>query len=317
VTGLVSVAVHLYSLRTILFAGPKFPEFRTALSLVKDGVPFVSLAIFTTLYGQSDPFILHLLTNEQTVGWYSVALKLVGTTMFVPVAINSALTPTLSRLYSRDAVQFRNLARRMLSLSATCAVPVALILLFGARPILEFLYSSQFDGSVLVLQIGGGASFLYYMTVIFGTVIVASDRQKHLLGIFAKSLLIGVPSCFILTHLGHRFYGNGAAGAILSDTLMETYIFTALASILKDIFPLREIMRLIGRLTLAAIPMILLLLWISVTNLPVTALGGLAVLIGGLVLYVLGGLLLHCIDVTDYLNLLRTIVRQRSSTTTS
>ena len=53
----------------------------------------------------------------------------VGTTLFLPTALTTALLPTLSRLYREDAGEFRLLARRMLGLIMLCGVPIALVLL--------------------------------------------------------------------------------------------------------------------------------------------------------------------------------------------
>jgi O-antigen/teichoic acid export membrane protein len=273
----------------------------------------VGLTVFQTLYGQIDPIVLGMLANETTVGWYAVAFRLIGTTLFIPIAINSALLPTLSRLYASNKAQFTLLAQQMLTLVMLCGVPVATLLIIAPHRILDLLhYPAEFAGSIPILRIGGATSLLYYMTVVFGAIVIASDRQAHMLSVFAKSCLIGIPACLIFTFIGHRFYQNGAIGAILSDTLLEIYLVISFIVVLKDCIAVLETLTIFVKLVLAAVPMALLLLWATSPSAPGIYGGGLWAMIPGLVLYVAGCLFLRCINGREYIALLRDVLSRRT-----
>ncbi|MBC8104252.1 MAG: oligosaccharide flippase family protein [Cytophagales bacterium] len=313
VTATVSCAVNLFSLRAILPTLLRRPALSSSYRLVAMGVPFIGLSLFTTLYGQSDALILSLVSNSQTVGWYAIALRLVGTTMFLPVAINAALIPTLSRLYVSDKEQFVSTATRILVLIAVCGVPVASILLFSAPAIIQLLhYPAEFNGSIPVLRVGGAAALAYYFTIFMGAVITASDRQAQMLPIFAKSCLIGIPGCFLFSYLCDRYLQNGAFGAILSHVLMEIYVFTFLFRILSDVFSFRFLLRLMGRLLIAVTPMGALLLWLTSSRSPITPIVGLWAIVPGVLLYIMGCILLRCVNGNEFMTLLRGVMSRRT-----
>ncbi len=302
VTAIVSCTVNLYSLRSILPDVLRKPEGALIRNLVTGGVAFIGLSIFTTLYGQCDLIVLNAMTNDQTVGWYATAARLIGTTLFLPTAVNAALLPTLARLHSADKTQFPALARKIMTLIAVCGVPVALILLIAPDRLIGLLhYPTEFAGSIPVLRVGGATALLYYLTIGAGAIIVAADRQRQMLWIFGMSCLIGIPACIVFTYLGHRFWHNGALGAIWSDTLMEFCILVGLMRSLAGIITIREMLTLLLRLFAAAAPLSFLL-WA----------GGLWTIVPGLILYAGGCLLLRCIDAGEILGLLRGGIRGRT-----
>ncbi|MES2461273.1 MAG: flippase [Armatimonadota bacterium] len=297
VTACVSITVNLYSLRSILPTLAKWPGLAQVRYLVTAGVAFIGISIFTTLYGQADPLILSALTNEQTVGWYAVAARLVGTTLFVPAAVNAALLPTLARLYTDNRAQFKTIAQQMLTVIMLVGMPVAVLLIVVPHRLLELLhYPSEFAGAIPVLRIGGVSAFLYYMTVIFGSVVIASDRQARMLVVFAKSCLVGIPLCFLLTHIGHRYFHNGALGAMLGDVLVELYLVFAFINVVKEYISIRSTLLTFVKLVVAAIPLALLLLFATSTRNLAGPLGVLWALIPGLVLYLAGCFWLRCFD---------------------
>jgi O-antigen/teichoic acid export membrane protein len=314
VTGIVSCTVNLYNLRSVLPEILKRPEPALIRRLIQAGVAFIGLSVFTTLYGQCDPVVLNFFTNDQTVGWYAVAARLIGTTLFLPTAVNAALLPPLARLYTSDKTQFAVLAQRMITLIAVCGVPVALILILGAHRIIELLrYPVEFAGSIPVLQVGGATALLYYLTVAAGSTIVAADRQNRMVAIFGMSCAIGIPACILFTYLSHRYWHNGALGAILSDTLIELCILVGLIRALDGIVTIRSMLSLIGRLSLAAIPFAFFLFWATKASHTQPWIGGLWAIVPGLIFYVVGCLLLRCIDTNDYIDLIRGVMRSKTS----
>jgi O-antigen/teichoic acid export membrane protein len=195
-------------------------------SLVAMGLPFLGWSLCVTLYGQTDPMVIRFVTGRDVdAGWYSVTTKLVGTTLFLPAALATALLPTLSRLQQDKADEFRALSHRALSIAMLCGIPIAFVL--GTMPdrVMAILpYGKRFAEAVPVLRIGGSGLVLWYLGITLGTVVIARDGQKRMLGAAMAAAIMGIPLCAVFAHLTFVHYGNAAIGAITSDCLLEFYL---------------------------------------------------------------------------------------------
>jgi hypothetical protein len=86
---------------------------------------------------------------------------------------------------------------------------------------------------------------------------------------------------------------------------MELFILMGLLWIIKDIFSLRYLLKLLMRLTLAALPMGILLYWLTSPEGPDRWLGGMWGIVPGLAIYCIGCVVLGCISVRDVSALIR------------
>lgn len=254
-TGLVSLLVNASAFRPLL-PTLRLPDLGTIKTVARSGLPFLGYTVFQTLYGQTDPIVLSLVSNDATVGWYAAAFRLVGTAFFFPTALTMALLPTLSRLHGESQAQFRELARRMLGLVTVCALPVALTLLLLPEALIALLhYPEGFQHAVPVLRVGGVGVLLWFAGNALGTLIFASDGQGRMFHTSVAATLFGIPSCFLFASLGHRYLHNGAVGAIASDVLLEAFLLWAYVRLLPKGTLGGAAWADVGRCALAAVPM--------------------------------------------------------------
>lgn len=262
-TGLASLLVYAQSFRPLL-PTLRRPSVATVRGIALAGLPFLGWTVFQTLYGQTDPVVLKIVTNDATVGWYAAAFRLVGTTLFLPTALSTALLPTLSRLHREDMGEFRLLARRMLGLIMLCGVPIALVLLLLPDRLVALLhYPAGFRHSIPVLRVGGVGVLLWFAGGALGTTIFASDGQARMFRTAMMASLLGIPACFIGAYVGHHVWHNGAVGAISSDVVLETFLLWSYLRLLPAGTFNGESLRLIGRCALASLPMAALLAFLS------------------------------------------------------
>lgn len=306
ITSTISFATNYAVFAPLLRSSWGFPSLSTIRSVVVAGLPFLGWGTFQTLYGQIDPLALSFVASDAAAGWYAAAFRLVGTTLFLPGAMSAALMPTLSRLHREDAEQFRGLARRMLSLVLLCGVPIALVLICAPKVLLDLLhYPASFAASIPVLRIGGVGVLLWYVACVIGTTVVASDGQMGMFRAAFVTAFVSVPACFAMSYLSHRFWGNGAIGAIASDIVTECLLLGFYVRLLPKGFFDRESVFLVGKLLLASVPMCVCLLNIPGTN------GLIIGLIGGSAAYLLLCWLLGCLDPRQLGEMLRGVVAKR------
>ena len=264
-TGTVSLVVNLTAFRPLL-PTLRWPKIETVRYLVKEGTPFMGLFVFFTLFGQTDAIVIRLIANDATVGWYAAAYRIIGITMFLPSAIATATLPTLARLFRDSQDEFHLLARRILGLIMLCGVPISAVLIFLPDRLVSLMhYPQQFAHSVPALRIGGAAVLLWYATCYIARLAAACDQQKNIFRTSVIAAAIGIPACFAATYVTHRYYGNGATGALLSDVLVEMYLLVAYVRMLPAGTFNMESLSFIGRCAFASAPMIILLLLLPAT----------------------------------------------------
>jgi len=292
-TCLASLLVNATAFRFLLPA-LRLPRWTAIRSLALAGLPFMGWTVFQTLYGQADPIVLSLLTNDRTVGWYAAAFRLIGTTMFLPTALTMAMLPTLSRLHQENQADFRSLARRMLALVILCGVPIALVLLLVSDRLIGLLYpTGGFAHSVPVLRVGGVGVLLWFVGSALGTTIFAADGQARMFRTSVFACLVGIPACVLGSLVTNRVWHNGAVGAMASDVLLEAFLVCSYVRLLPAGTFGGESVRSVARCFLASLPMAGLLAFLSAQG------WGLWILLPCVVVYVLtcGGL--GCVSRSD------------------
>jgi len=220
-------------------------------SMIVMGLPFLGWSVCVTLYGQTDPMVIHLVTHRDLdIGWYGVTTKLVGTTLFLPAALSAALIPRLSKLHAdgTDSAEFMTIARRALSIAMLCGIPLAVM--FGLMPdrILDMLpYRGKFAEAGPVLRIGGAGLILWYLGIVLGTFVVARDGQRQLARSAAGAAIMGLPLCLLCSHLTFLRSGNAATGAIASDCLVELGLVICYARLIPAGYVDRSFLSLAAR----------------------------------------------------------------------
>ena len=310
-TCLASLVVNATAFRALL-PTLRLPRWITIRNLALAGLPFMGYTVGQTLYGQADPIVLSLLTSDRVVGWYAVAFKLIGTTMFLPTALTLSMLPTLSRLHRDSAEGFRSLARRMLSLVILCGVPITIALLVVSDHLVALIYPGRgFAHSIPVLRVGGVGVLLWFVGNALGTTIFASDGQSRMFRTSVFACLLGIPACVLGVLLTDRLWHNGAVGAMASDVLLEAFLVCAYVRLLpKGTFG-GESLRFAGRCLAASVPMSAVLFFLIRQG------WGLWSLLLAAATYLAACVLLGCISREDLETLRGMLLRRQKPTSSS
>ena len=293
VSALVALLINASAFRAY-WKGAAWPSWATIRSLARQGMPFLTTAVFVAVYGNCDAVLMSKLSNFEAIGWYGLAKRLAGTTLFLPVALTSAMLPALSRVYQEDRLAFEGAVRRMFNFVLICAVPFAAVLVMAPGQIIGLVTKNApgFAPSVPVLMIVGATIILWFFSQAVGTALIACDRQTALSRITAVSALICVPITGTLIFVTHNTLHNGAIGAVLGDALIEAYMVTAYVRALPPGFFDWKNLATLGRAVAAALPLVGLFYFVHDRN-------SLLLLVPGLLLYVPLCLLLRCLHPQD------------------
>ncbi|NBT09219.1 MAG: flippase, partial [Chitinophagia bacterium] len=161
---------------------------------------YIFLTIFSiSIYFSLDTILLGFLANNESVGYYSTAIKLNKLIIAVFGAVTVALFPSLINLYHNGQIEkFRELIRQVFFVLVSLSIPAIVIFISCAKEIVHVLFSQNFDRSILPLQITAPLILIVSLSSIFGFQVLsalAKDRQ------ILYSAIIGMSVSIVLSIL--------------------------------------------------------------------------------------------------------------------
>jgi O-antigen/teichoic acid export membrane protein len=148
-TGLVALAVGLvwvlYRLLKLVVQMP-WPEFSLLKGHLGLGFRAYLTAFLTFLVLRIDLLLVKYLMTTTDAGYYSIAATMADSVVILPTVVASILFPRLSAM--KDVTQRWNLARKTAVLTGLVMLPVVLIALALAKPVVRIFFGPAFLPSV-------------------------------------------------------------------------------------------------------------------------------------------------------------------------
>lgn len=202
-------------------------ELVTSLNLKQHIKPilYLFLTIFSiSIYFSLDTILLGFLADNESVGYYSSALKLNKLIIAVLGAITIAVFPSLVKLYNDgETAKFTKSIQDCFFLIVSLSLPIAFVLGTCASEVVYLLFGEGFERSVLPLQITTPLIVIVSMSSIFGfQVLNALSKDKAIL----ISAIIGMVTSIVFSLLLiPMFKENGEAITILITELSVSVSF--------------------------------------------------------------------------------------------
>ena len=164
--------------------------------LMRSAIPVGIALVLQVVLFRVDTAILQLLKSARVVGAYGAAYRLFESTLFVSWAVTVAAYPVFARLTMRTEPSIRSVFERSLKLVLAMTVPAGVGAFVVAKPLVRVLYGSEFDRSVLPLQLLSAAVILYGVTAVTSGMLLAQDRQRAIAIVYAALTAANVAANF-------------------------------------------------------------------------------------------------------------------------
>lgn len=159
--------------------------------IVQSSWPLGAMLLLNVIYFRSDTIILSFFRESSEVGYYGLAYRVIESTLFFPAMFGGLLLPQLSYARKKKNNQrIQKIIRESLHLVGLAAAGLAIVTIGLAAPIVVLLSGNGFLPAAHLLQILSIAMVVMFFGNIFGFVLVAYDKQKYLLKLYA-ALAIG------------------------------------------------------------------------------------------------------------------------------
>jgi len=186
---------------------------------------YLFLTIFSiSIYFSMDTILLGFLADNESVGYYSTALKLNKLIIAIFSAITVAIFPSLIHLYQKGEVDhFKELIKQVFFVLVSLSIPLVIVIIFCAPEIVHVLFSQSFDRAIVPLQITAPLIIIVSLSSIFGfQVLSALSKDREILYSAIFGMIVSIVLSIVLVP---RLKEIGEAVTILLTELTVSVSF--------------------------------------------------------------------------------------------
>ena len=195
--------------------------------LVKESLPQLGVAIFTSVIARFDWIFLGLYTTSIILANYSFAYKIFEVSTLPMLVIAPVLIPRLTKIFHPAAGEITTVKLNdlfvLLRLEMVIASLVALVLNILWIPVIDFITTGKY-GAVnvnTILLLSATMPFLYLNNYLW-TINFAKGRLKMIFYIFLVTFLVNIAANIILIHF---YNADGAAAAYLLTIISQSVMY--------------------------------------------------------------------------------------------
>lgn len=144
---------------------------------IKIALGFGLIGIFTTIYLWIDSSMLFFIQGNEATGLYGASYKFVYALLFIPIAINMAVFPVMSRFYNTTKDHLKIITEKYFKYMLTVALPMGVAVTLLAPQIILFLYGSEYFNSILILQILIWGTVFTFLNAAFVQFFQSTNRE--------------------------------------------------------------------------------------------------------------------------------------------
>jgi len=191
------------------------------IQLIKHIKPLFLLFLtifFISIYLQLDTVILGFLTDAESVGYYSSALKLNKLIIAVFAAISAAMFPTMMNVFHEGNIEkFNTMVEQCFYVILSIGLPSFILVSLCAPEIIHILFGIHFERAILPLQISAPIILIVSMSTIFGfQILSALSKDSSILIAAILGTIVSILCTFIFVK---QYKENGEALTILITEL--------------------------------------------------------------------------------------------------
>jgi O-antigen/teichoic acid export membrane protein len=208
--------------------------------LIKTGFPLGLISVLNQSLLRLNVVMLGFLAGSAAVGEYGAASRLIEAMMFVPWAFGGAILPWFSRHTGYGSVSMARGLEMVMKTMITLTLPVALVFIVFAEPLIDFLYGADFGGAVSQLQLLAVMTVLYAVSAVATTVLIGRDRPQD----FTRpAAVVRAESIVLSLVLIPAYEGDGAAvNLVLSSALLLVLTLRNLTRAIGSISPIKVLL---------------------------------------------------------------------------
>jgi O-antigen/teichoic acid export membrane protein len=229
-------------------------DFRKWGRLLRTSMPVGLAIVLVSIYYWNGHTMLQRMHGETSVGVFNAAFRLVVGACFAGMALSAALYPLLSRLAVSDRVRLASVFSAGLRYVSMLSLPVAVLAIPLARPVVSLVYGPGYEGSAAVLRVlvWWGATAIF--SSLLSNYLLAANRALVVTLQCLVSLGVNLAGNFLLIP---RLAETGGAVALVAAEVTGVTFLALLLSAAGPALDLRRygifLLRVLGALVPAVV----------------------------------------------------------------
>jgi O-antigen/teichoic acid export membrane protein len=212
VAGIATLSLTLRVTRRLIPLRPAYHLERWG-PLLRDTLPFAAAIAVSVLYFRVGVIAMSLLASSVQTGYFAASFRVIEVLVGVPSLIAGTAFPILAHAAAQqDYDRLRYAAGRLVEGTMVLGTFLSLVLVLGAKPVIDVLGGAAFSASIPVLRIQGLALMATSVAVSSGFVLLAMHRHRAILLANAVSLAVSIILSIVLIP---ALRAQGAAVAVV------------------------------------------------------------------------------------------------------
>ena len=237
------ISIHNFSFKNIQLIKHIKPLFLLFLTI-----------FFISIYLQLDTVILGFLTDSESVGYYSSALKLNKLIIAVFAAISAAMFPTMINIFHEGNIQkFNAMVEQCFFVILSIGLPTFILVSLCAPEIIHILFGTHFERAILPLQISAPIILIVSMSTIFGFQILSALSKDS--SILIAAILGTIVSLVCTVIFVKEYKENGEALTIL---ITELTVCTSFIYFSRKHFSIQNFSKILLHQIISILPYIII-----------------------------------------------------------
>lgn len=189
-------------------------EFKPHLKAV---AVFFAMSCATTIYTNLDTVMLGFMASNETVGYYSAAVRIKNILVSIVTSLGTVLLPRAAYYVEHKKMdEFRTISRKALNFVLVAAVPMMLYFMIFARDGIFLLSGDRYAGAITPMRLAMPTLVFIGLSNILGIqIMVPMGKELWVLGSICVGAVVDVVANLLLIP------PFGAAGAAMANMLAE------------------------------------------------------------------------------------------------
>lgn len=221
-----SVITLVYSILILLwkFFIPKIEyDINFWKKILEEAIPFGITGISVMLYINIDSVILSTLQNNEVVGFYNAAYRLVLFLIIVPNTINIAIFPSMSKYHLTSESLLRIINEKYFKLMLILGVPIAVGITLLANKIILLIYGADYINAIIALQILIWIIVFTFASASSTKLLEATNNQLAITKITSISVIINIILNLML--IPRYSYIGASVATVITEIIVVASIF--------------------------------------------------------------------------------------------
>jgi len=196
-------------------------------SLMVAATPYALFSVIGAIYSQNGSILTSIIAGKEVVAIYGVGLQFYQVAIFLPVALNIAIQPSLSRLFEADRVSWAGKVTWLYKWLSLTSFVMGISLYMILPVIIEWAFDERYVNSIAVVRILMMAfMFRFLASALIGSSMISANK----VALYNRALVVS-----LIANIGFNVLlipEYGAMGAALSLLLSEFLVVVTGSSLL-------------------------------------------------------------------------------------